>query len=99
MIHAHVVVVRSSNGAAGQEIKMPTKEEKEAYLTSRDWSTWYNPKYWVHIEIDKRLTNAVGDYTAFGSDLDGAYALEKEYEKTGKSRILGGIHPYAMRYI
>lgn len=48
---------------------------QEKYITSKGWSTWYNPKYWVNPKTIK--DSSCQDYTAYGMDLNSAYCFEK----------------------
>lgn len=58
-----------------------TNEEKEAWLSERGWSTWYNPKYWVHSDCVEDPSSM--DYTNYGFNIDDAIA----YEKLGRPKF------------
>jgi len=57
------------------------QDDKEKFLTSKGWHTWYNPKYWVHPDCVEDKTRM--DYTNYGFILDEAF----EYEKIGKPKF------------
>lgn len=54
---------------------MITLKAQEKFVKSKGWSTWYNPKYWVHPKTieDGHYQN----YTCYGMDLNSAYCFEK----------------------
>ena len=58
-----------------------TLEEKQEFLKSKGWSTWYNPKYWVHPEMVEDPASM--DYTNYGMNIDDAI----RYEKIGKPKF------------
>jgi len=54
---------------------MITLKAQEKFVKSKGWSTWYNPKYWVHPKMIIDATRQ--DYTNYGMDLNSAYCFEK----------------------
>jgi hypothetical protein len=51
-----------------------TEEEKAAWLIERGWSTYYNPRYWVHPKTVADPSQQ--DYTNYGMLIDDAVAYE-----------------------
>ena len=50
-------------------------EDQEKFIKSKGWSTWYNPRYWVHPKTISDESRQ--DYTNYGMDLNSAYCFEK----------------------
>jgi len=48
---------------------------QEKFIISKGWSTWYNPRYWVHPKTVADKSRQ--DFTAYGMDLNSAYCFEK----------------------
>lgn len=75
----------------GEQIQ--TREEKEKFLRSRGWETWYNPNYWVHPKtiVDKSRQ----DYTNYGMSLNDAMKFETEKLEPFNGQLLG---PFGLRF-
>jgi len=60
---------------------------KEEFLKSKGWHTWYHPNYWVHTKL---VTNpAAQDYTNYGMSLDAAYSHEVNSAPPFKGAFMG----------
>lgn len=62
-----------------QHHKSNDKEYKDFYLRSKEWTTYYNPEYWVHWDLVDDHT--IQDHTNYGMDIWSAYELQKKWEK------------------
>lgn len=64
-----------------------SEKEKQDFLRSKGWYTWYHPNYWVH---SKLITNPKAqDETNYGMTLDAAYDFEMKSGKPFKGQFMG----------
>lgn len=59
-----------------------SEKEKQDFLRSRGWYTWYHPNYWVHEKLVRKPQ--AQDCTNYGMALDDAVRFENGEINNGK---------------